>query len=716
MNLAEALNAALPEMPARRARTGYPKLDPALISNENIEDGEPVVVAMIRGESRVFRMPPEQWRVVELFDGTRSWEDVAELHAELYGIRYEADDVRELTSQLDRLDFWYKTPLEKNIALLEKLEAGRHQHAHRKSKWGDIAHMQFSAWDPDRMFTRLYPSLTWLYSRWFGTLCAVLFAFMVYIFVANWGEIGRDTLQFYSFSQKSAADLAEFWVLFLILGYFHESAHGLTCKHYGGQVHAMGFHLIFLTPAFFVDVSEVLVYASRWQRLITILAGVWVEMIFCSVATLVWWGTPPGSGAHDLAYKIMLITGVAVVVVNMNPLIKLDGYYAFSEIIGFADIKEKSTAYLSQLTQKRVFRLPVAVDFVPRRRRPGFVLYALASGIYSYLLLLTVIRFCDHVFANYSPQWAFVPALALGLVIFRSRLRTLMRFMHTVYLDKRDRVRAWLTGPRLWASAAAILLLLFLPLWHQTVTARFLLEPARRAEVRTMVPGRVTAVLVEEGQQVHTGEPLLRMANAHLESTRAGSGEQLALTGADRVQAELSHTDLSSALQQHIRAGVEQAVAIEESDQLVARAPIDGVVTAPRLSDLAGSYLDAGSMITGIADMRTMRARVFVPEYAVGQVHAGANVRLLVDGSFRSGDAVVNNIEPAERDLPPAVESIQQIKGGANLEYYIADVVVPNDGSLHGGMTGTARITVRRESLALMMAREIRDFVQRKIW
>ncbi len=368
MNLAEALNAALPELAARRAPVGYPRLHPSLIYHENIEDGETVIVAMIRGEKGMFRFTPEQWQIIELFDGKRSWEEVAELLAERSNVRYDADDLREFTSGLDAIDFWYRTPLEKNVALQQKLEAGRHEHAHRKSKWGDVAHMQFSAWDPDRYLNLIYPGLKWIYTRWFGVVCAVLFAFMTWMFIVYWGQIGHDTLDFYTFTDKSAADLAEFWVLFLILGFFHESCHGLTCKHYGGEVHSMGFHLIYLTPAFFVDVSEAWVYATRWQRLITILAGIGIEMIFCAVATVVWWGTPPGSGAHDLAYKIMLITGVAVVVVNMNPLIKLDGYYAFSEIIGFSDIKEKSTAYLSQLVRRRIFGLPVEVELCSQAR------------------------------------------------------------------------------------------------------------------------------------------------------------------------------------------------------------------------------------------------------------------------------------------------------------------------------------------------------------
>lgn len=715
MNLAEALNAALPELPAKRARTGYPKLDPALIASENIEDGKPVIVAMIRGRDAIFRFAPEQWRIIELFDGNRSWDDVAALFAERHGVRYSADDLREFTTSLDAIDFWYRTPLEKNIALRQKLESSRHEHAHPKSKL-DVAHIQFSAWDPNRYFDRVYPWLKWIYTRWFMVVCALLFAFMTYIFVVDFAEIGRDTLEFYTFTDKTAADLAEFWVLFFILAYLHESAHGLTCKHYGGEVHRMGFHLIFLTPAFFVDVSEAWVYATRWQRLITILAGIGIELFFCAVATIVWWGTPPGSGAHDLAYKIMLITGVAVVVVNMNPLIKLDGYYAFSEIIGFSDIKEKSTSYLSGLTRKHVFRLPVEVDYVPKRRRAGYITYAILSGLYSYFLLFAVVRFCDNVFSKYSPEWAFVPALALALVIFKSRIRTFLRFVRTVYLDKRDRVRSWLTGPRIWVGAVALLLLFFLPLFHETVLARFLLEPAHKAEVRTIVPGRVTAVLVAEGQRVRAGEPLLLMANAHLDSARAGSGEQVALTGVERVQAELNHRNLGPALQQHTRAGVDQGLALEESGQLAPLAPIEGVVSTPRIRDLAGTYLAAGDLIASIADLQTMRARIFVPEFAVGRVHPDARVRLLVDGAFSARTSSVADIQPVPVDLPPAVESIKEIKGGAQLEYYVADALLPSDGSLRGGMTGTAKIVVRRASLVQMTARVLREFVDRKVW
>src|SRR5437868_6530873 len=347
MNLAEALNAALPPLPAQQVRKHFPKLHPGAIAREHVEEGAPVVVVTIRGSDNLYRFPPAQWDLIQLFDGERSYEDIAGEFAATHGVQFDPKDIRDFADGLEESDFWYKSPQEKNIALNQNLAEQRHQHIKKKSRFGDVAHMQFSAWDPNEFFTKIYNQIKFVYSRWFTALTLCLFSFIIYVFFDRWSEIGADTVKYYTFTEKSFADIAEFWVLFLVLAFFHESAHGLTCKHYGGQVHRMGFHLIYLTPAFFVDVVEVWVYANRLQRLVTIIAGIWVEMIFCSLGTMVWWGTPPGTFVHEFAYKIMLITGVAVVVVNLNPLIKLDGYYFFTELIGIANIKERSTSYVS---------------------------------------------------------------------------------------------------------------------------------------------------------------------------------------------------------------------------------------------------------------------------------------------------------------------------------------------------------------------------------
>ena len=67
MNLAEVLNVALPELPARRSDKSYPRLHPKLIAHEQMKDGVPAMVAMISGGTgSVFFFTPEQWKLVGL--------------------------------------------------------------------------------------------------------------------------------------------------------------------------------------------------------------------------------------------------------------------------------------------------------------------------------------------------------------------------------------------------------------------------------------------------------------------------------------------------------------------------------------------------------------------------------------------------------------------------------------------------------------------------
>src|SRR6266404_5861794 len=606
MNLAEALNSALPELPVHQARAKrLPKLDPKLIAKQQIEGGEAVVVANIRGTTDLYRFSPVQWELIQLFDGVRDYVQVADEFKHRTGIEYSPEDIREFAGNMGD-NFWYKTPQERNIALSQKLAEHRHQHIKKASKFGDVSRIQISHWDPDEYFNKIYVWLKFVYSRWFTLLTLALFGFMIWVFFDRWSEIGSDTLKYYTFTEKSLADFAEFWLLFFVLAFIHETAHGLTCKHYGGQVHQMGFHLIFLTPAFFVDVTEAWVYAGRSQRLVTIISGVWSELIVCGVGTIVWWGTAPGTFIHEIAYKLMLITGVAVVLVNMNPLIKLDGYYIFSELIGIADIKEKSTAYVMGTIKKNLFRLPVEVDFVPRRRRFLYIPYCILSGAYSYMLLLLVVNFVFHLLQKFSPDWAFVPALLLGYKVFKSRIRTLVNFMKLVYLDKKERLQKWITPRNLAIVGAAVLLLLLLPWRRVALEGRFILEPSDRAVVRARVPGTVESIFVSEGQTVISGQPLAKLRNLALESEAAEASANARVADARATKAQLTYVSFGASERERQQADQRAALMQDEVQTLDLRSPITGVVTTPKPGNSLGSYMEPGADVIEVADNSAM--------------------------------------------------------------------------------------------------------------
>ena len=716
MNLTEALNVALPEIPAQ-TKEFHPRLHPRLVGREQIEDGQPIVVAIIEGKSWLYSFSPVEWKLVQLFDGKRSYEEIADTFLEQEGLEYSPDDIREFAATLDANGFWYKTPQEENIALTQKLAEHRGGHAKKKSRFGDISHIQFSAWDPDRFFDKIHPKLTFFYSRWFTALTLAAFAFMFYVFIDRWSEIANDTIQFYDFTQKGAYDIAEFWVLVCILLFFHETAHGLSCKHYGGHVHRMGFHLVYLTPAFFTDVIEAWVYATRQQRLVIIVSGVWTEMMFSAAATPIWWGTPKGSWAHEFAYKIILITGLGVIFFNWNPLIKLDGYYLLTEGLGIPNLKEDSTVYVAAWVKRNLWRLPVDVPYVAKGRRLGYVVYALVSGLYSYSLLFLAARFVGNIARNYSPDWAFVPAVAVGYLIFRSRIKTLVRFMNTVYLDKRERLQAWLTPRNKLIAGAILVVFLVAPIWRETVEGRFLLEPENRAVLRAAVAGTVVEVSAPEGEHVAAGATLLRLRNLTLESEAAQSRADYRAAVARATEAQLRYTDFGTADRERQQLQERSRLLQDQLSMLTITSPIAGQVMTPRVSDRLGSRVEAGTELVEVADLATLRARIYLPEFSVRKTRAGAPARLLPDSLASPIPGTVLTIAPASSEIAAGLVQQTQYRGVRPPTFYAVTIEVPNPGGeLRSGTAGTALVTVGYRSIAGLVGEAAWDFVRRKVW
>ena len=713
MNLSEVLNVALPELPARRAK-GYLQIHPKLIMREHIEDGIPMMLGVVSGGIYLYRLNREQWALVQLFNGHRSYKEVAELFQQETGMAVDEAQVVELADALDDMDFWYKTPIETNVTATQKLEEQRRRRTKKKTL--DMSQMVIAKWDPDAHVTSFHEAVKFVYSRWFVCGALGMFAIMAVIFISGWSEIWRDTVKYYTFTDKGAADLVEFWLLFCGLGFFHESGHALTCKHFGGQVRNMGFMLIYFSPCFFVDMSEVYVYGTKWPRVAAIFAGIWVELMFCSVAAVVWWGTPPGSFVHNFTYKIMLITGIAVVLMNLNPLVKLDGYYLLGELSGIPNIKENSTEYLTSWVKRNVFRLPVDVPYLSPRRRVFFAGYALLSSLYSYVLLFAIVRLAYNVFGRFSPQWAFLAAGLLAVLIFRGRLRLLRRFVKDFYLDKADMIKRSI-GPRgRFGAAALALLAIFAPLWPETVSGRFVLEPQQRAVLRTPVSGQVSEVLIDEGGSVAAGTPVLRLVNVDFRHDVAKAQADLDASEAQLRAAQSSYDGLAAASAGRMIGFARYRSAAAQVAALQISSPITGTLVTPELRNLAGSFVSEGTELAEVDDLRALRARIFLPEFQIHKVNLDSRASLKLQSLFWPIRGKIESIAPASSELPPGLISMEKYNGSAPPTYYAAAVLVENHGELRPGMSGDAKIRTGTRSVAGLVWLTVREFAQRKLW
>jgi putative peptide zinc metalloprotease protein len=717
MNLAEALIQALPELPAQVSTRRKFKFNPALITREELnEKEESVVVVWVPEQQAMYYLDPAQFQLFQLFDGERTFAEVAEEYERITGVAMPEQEVKEFAFSSAETGLFYESAQERNITLSQKLMDERQRRIKKKSKFGDLSHIIFKGWDPNNYLDWLHPKAYWLYSGWFTALTLILFAVMIGMWIERWGEIGHDTLLFYTFTQKTGRDLLEFWLLFLFVGFFHESAHALTAKHFGSEVHNMGFQLIYLTPAFAVEITELWVHAGRLQRFLAIIAGVWIEMIFCGIATIVWSGTPAGTFIHEFSYKIMMITGLVVLIVNLNPFIKLDGYYALAEIVGISELKEQSTAYLSGWVKKNIFRLPVEYDYVPMRRRFLYLPYAFLSGCYSYFLLFAVSRFAYNVFHRFTPEWAFVPAGLLAWTIFKSRIFRLAAFMKTVYLDHRERVWSSLSPRRRMAAAVVLLVVLLVPVFPKTLSAVFVLEPMNKAEVRAQAQGLVEKLNADENSAVTAGMPVAELRNAAIENELDRSRADVEMATGKHAQAEIMYASLASAGTELKRAEHVLADARSRAQQLRIVAPISGTVVTPRVRDLQGAYVEEGTLLMEIADLSTLRARLYVPQYEMRDVSMSAPVSLLFQSFWKPVAGSVKAISSAPAELPSGLAADTRYRGLKPPAFYVVDIQVPNPGQLRIGMSGEAKLFVRRESLLRKGWETLRDFVASRAW
>ena len=79
MNIARALTAALPEIPARAMAQRCPRLESGCTFKEHFEDGKRVIRVYLPSVGVMYKFPPQNWALAQLFDGKRTCEDVADV-------------------------------------------------------------------------------------------------------------------------------------------------------------------------------------------------------------------------------------------------------------------------------------------------------------------------------------------------------------------------------------------------------------------------------------------------------------------------------------------------------------------------------------------------------------------------------------------------------------------------------------------------------------
>src|ERR1039457_902942 len=216
----------------------------------------------------------------------------------------------------------------------------------------------------------------------------------------------------------------------------------------------------------YCDSTYSILFESKWQRLWTSLAGIYVEAWMTVLATALWMATYPDTALHDFAYKAMLYAGVSTVFFNINPLIKIDGYFAMTDLLGLPTLREDAFGYLGAFIQRRLRGLPVPLEPLPRRRRIFLAVYGILAAAWAGLIMWFVGHLLVHFYGKVLPDFALLLMLATLLQFFRKRVNAVWRVLRLFYLDKKEYLMSKRMRVPLLAAAAAILFVMAIPWSH----------------------------------------------------------------------------------------------------------------------------------------------------------------------------------------------------------------------------------------------------------
>ncbi len=140
-----------------------------------------------------------------------------------------------------------------------------------------------------------------------------------------------------------AASFIVLWVLDYLSVFVHELGHALVVVRNGRRIKSAGFMIYFGSPAFFVDGSDGLMMDRR-QQILSSFAGPFAEMVLASVCSLLVWWFPEWFWARTLFTAAAL--NYYLILMNLIPLLELDGYFILADVIQVPDLRPRSLAFL----------------------------------------------------------------------------------------------------------------------------------------------------------------------------------------------------------------------------------------------------------------------------------------------------------------------------------------------------------------------------------
>ena len=577
--------------------------------------------------------------------------------------------------------------------------------------------------NPDKLLTTLH--------NWFGWVHSPLAIVVWFIVVAAAvGTLLGNANQFAAAPQGLLSQSNWLWLVvsWLVLKVIHELGHGLAAKRYGGKVPEAGVAFVLLIPMAYVDVTSSYRFRSRWHRIHTALAGMYVELFMAAIATIAW-PLVESQEVRSQLYNVMFTASVSTVFFNANALMRFDGYFVLADLLNIPNLYTDAQQYTSGIWKRVLLGEPRRKIEWRGWKAWTVRIYGVLAAVWRVLVSASLAIAASVMFHGAGivlsvialAGWLFVPVMQIA----RGKFQGNATFG--------SRSRGLVVGTAVIAAIVAGAW--FIP-WpgDRTVPAIVQFEPL--SVMRAESAGFIDQVLVKDGQQVEAGQILVRLRNDELNVQREELEFEIARSAASQRVFQQQNAIASVQIEQ--RNQLEKQRQLDERNQQLAaleiRAPHTGRVLARDLTSRLNTYVDVGDPILEVANDAEKEIQISIPQPDIDAYRDSLRepVHVYLPG-VDDFEARLSRVDPRALRAPKhqafcvpnggpisVVISGSSEEGGTEYEYvtprFLGHVALPDELSpqLRSGQSGYISLPTNDISLGRGVYRLVATWVEEK--
>lgn len=641
----------------------------------------------LRGRSWVFlhdqktqkflRLTPEAWLIVKMMDGHTDlqtlWENASISQDRLPKQHGFYDDLdthiisqHELVNLLSQLYSNDMLQTQHNADAVEMSKRFKKQRFNEfKQSFLNPISIKIPLFYPDKWFSGQQQLANRLYTISGLIIWLAIVLPAIFLVGVHWQAITSNI----SDRMLSTSNLFILWCTYPIVKAFHEWAHGMAVKAWGGHVREVGLMFVIFMPVPYVDATYSYRFTSKWVRALVAATGVMAELFLGAIALYIWLNVESGL-VRAFAYNVIIIAGVSSLLVNGNPLMKYDGYYVLTDLIEIPNLTQRAKQYWVYLSDKYLFGAIEAKPPLGYEKEWGWLfIYGLISPIYRIFVVFGMIWLVAKQYFIIGVIMALVSAWqSFGVPLYKAIKHifsspTLMKYRLS---SKR----------RLYGLTFLVMLVLFaLPLPFYSVQQGVAWLPDDNI-VRARVSGILQPENLTDGQFIYASQKIAELTNTDLSQKDLNLVQQIAELDLKIRQAQSDESNKLDSLRSQQRALQAQRKLLQTDTQaLIITAPTQGYWYAKAINNTQGSYVKKGDVIGYVMPKQTNLVRVIIKQNDMNLIDRrlqGIHLKTRSNLTQTYSATIIQKTPKAGFELPNAALGIN---AGGNI------VIDPNDSS-----------------------------------